>query len=115
MAAIAPANVSSPRMMKEAGMLKWGNSRSFRVSIGSFADIAAQEQPAREHDVWAQHEKRADQPPRKARRQKSPDSGGDQIDQGHGQHELPGEVHQLIHSQARQCATHTNENRNQRE
>src|SRR5205823_6554971 len=44
-----------------------------------------------------------------------PETGNEDIDESHGKHELPGEVHQLIHPQTGQRAAHPNKYADDRE
>ncbi len=71
-------------------------------------------QAATEHDIRAENNRGADQPALPVGGHVMPDAGDEDVDERERQHEFPGEVHELIHAQARQRAANPDEDENDR-
>src|SRR5688572_15782062 len=90
-----------------------------RITIGSGGELAPVEPP--EKQVWNDDERAADEPADREAGGESPipgimpDGGDDEVDEGHGKHELPGEIQELVGAQTRKGATRPDEKSDQRQ
>src|SRR3954447_16027234 len=88
---------------------------SFRITINSFADFLLLKQRESKHRIGTKNEQTANEPTDHSMRHEMPEACGKQIDERHRQHELPGEVHELIHAQPWQSAANPNKDCDQRQ
>src|SRR6266542_209112 len=75
-------------------LLRW---RSLCIAIRPLRELFSAGQSSPQQHIRNDQEEGTHRPTTESRRQKTPEAGGDDIDERHGQHEFPGEVHQLVH------------------
>src|SRR6185312_16863086 len=81
----------------------------FSIAIRALFQFLCVHQSASEQNVGAHDERGAHEPAFVTGRHEMPNGGGNDIDERHGQHEFPGEVHELIHTQTRERAADPDE------